>query len=453
MVMSTDSILSSVPVVGSLLTGLVRWLHARQRHALLVRSGLAHRLVHAPPEDALALGWSTVDGEEEDRDATAELDASLGLEDVLLNAAVSARADGGAWLWLIVRGAESYEDPLPPGPHDIAAVHVVTREEARPLTWVTDLESPHYGRPEIVQVAMVRDQLAGRSERVHRSRLVYVPGMRALPSQDTGGDGYDLSVLQVYLSAIEDLERGWSSGAALIDRLSMPQLNVKSTAAAAKDTLGWKDRIRTFAQTMTTRGMMVFFGDDSLTWSGPSVAGYGDLLRSLAERCSVPEGIPLSRLLGQAPGGLSTDDASGTRTYYDFIERYRRTVLRVALLEVYAVAYGPGEREIEWPPLMKVDAETRARTSLLNAQRDQVLVTVGSIVDAESRARFDGPEESPEPVLSEDYAIVPGDQRKPETEPPVVVMAPAVPAGEAEEEATEEAEEEVPADGADQPGA
>jgi hypothetical protein len=237
--------------------------------------------------------------------------------------------------------------------------------------------------------------------------------MRALPSQQTGGDGYDLSVLDVYRSAIEGIERGWGSAATLIDRLSMPMVRLASTASAAGDKDGFLARMAHLARAMSTQGIMLLFGSDELSWTGPSISGYGELLRALAERCSVPEGIPLSRLLGQSPGGLSTDDGAGARTYYDLIERHRRTVLRVALLELYGILRGPADREIVWPSTVMSSDLERGQLSLTYAQRDEVLIRSGVIADAEARERLrDG--EGPDVVLLEPYDIEPSDQPAPE---------------------------------------
>jgi len=226
--------------------------------------------------------------------------------------------------------------------------------------------------------------------------------MAALPTQRSArDDNADLAALQVYYPAIRDLETSWRSGATLIDRLSMPQLVIGDMSAPAKDEAGWLARLRLFTQSMTTRGLMILFGTDSLSWLGPSVAGYSDLLRSLAERLSSVEGIPLTRLLGQSPAGLSSDDASGTRTYYDLIQRYRRTVLLPVILAVYRIAQGPNARTVVFPPLGQPSKAEQAATSLQYAQRDAVLIQSGVITDGESRARFTSGEEKENPQIDE----------------------------------------------------
>lgn len=385
---------------------VLRWLTRPQRDELLASSGLAHRVVWSVPEDALAEGWTTQprEGSEAEREALDELDDRLKLECVLLEADGAARADGGAWLWVVLEGDRDFDEPLPDGPHQIAAVHVVTREEVHVQKRSLDLESSDYARPELMTVTMIRSGVSVPAETVHASRMIYIPGMRAIPGQQTNAqfDDYDLAALQVYLPAIQDLERAWSSGATLVERLSMPQLTIVDGASkAAKDELGWVDRLRVFTRSMTSKGLMVLLGSDRLQWVGPSVSGYGELTQAQAHRLSAPEGIPLSRLLGQAPAGLSTDDKSGARTYYDFIHRHRRTVLTPAILRLYEIEMGPGKRDVVWPTLDKPTRLEQAQISAQLAQRDATLIAAAVLSEEEVRSRFEAGEERTYPMLEE----------------------------------------------------
>ena len=421
---------------------LPQWLTRSTRDDLLTASGLANRIVWSIPEDALSEGWTVEEAGSDESDRFEDLETTLELEDRALQAGGSARADGGAWWWVVTAGTDSFEEPLPEGPQEILAVHVVTREEGTPLEWVLDLESPQYARPEIVSVTLIRDGLASQTERVHHSRLIWIPGPSTLVDQTTPRQGYGVSALQQYYPAIRDMERAWSSGATLIERLSMPQLRIEDMAEKAKDKTGWMARMRALVEAMSTKGLMVMFGKDTIEWRGPSIAGYSDLIRSLAERLSSVEGIPLTRLIGQAPAGLSTDDTAGARAYRDLIERWRRRTLRRAILKVHEIHFGEGKRSIVWPSPDKPTRSEMAQISLANAQRDAVLIQSGGIADAESRARFSGGMEKDSPVLDEAYDIEPGEETDefvpPMLSPGAVVVPNTPPVGEDGETAEEE---------------
>ncbi|MCA9311785.1 MAG: hypothetical protein KDA21_11305, partial [Phycisphaerales bacterium] len=122
----TESWLGSNPGPAAL-TSTPSWLNAQQTRAVLVNSGLMHRIVWVIPEDALSDGWKTEDESAEDEgeereDITSNLDTRLQLQDRLKLAAGTARATGGAWLWVVLRNDRDFRAPLPPGPHEIAAV-------------------------------------------------------------------------------------------------------------------------------------------------------------------------------------------------------------------------------------------------------------------------------------------------------------------------------------------
>lgn len=416
----------------------------------LLLSGLAHRVVWAPAEDALAEGWRT--DTDAEQDATADFDALTRLEDRATEAMGAARVYGGSYLWPVTDDVERWGEPLTEGEHNVSAVHVVTGREAVPRTWDSEPGSPGFGRPATYNLTIVRGS-SSWSGVVHASRLVYVPGSPAVPDQRLTRDHLDVPTLDLYLAAVADLERGWSSTASLLTRLSVWWIRLKRAANTAANngvdtpaatTLA--GRLEIIRSTVSTRSLLPLGEGDEVGWSGPSVAGVRDLVTAIMERVSAVEGIPLTILFGQAPGGLSTDDKGGRSAYNRILARLRRIVLSPVLLEVYAIRFGPGTRRIVWPELDRPTAAEAATISLTQAQRDETLIRIGAIVDAESRARFDNGEEMPLPVLDEVYAIVPGDQRKPESEPVAADEPVAV-----EEPAAVEEVEEVP-DGEDDAG-
>jgi hypothetical protein len=103
--------------------------------------------------------------------------------------------------------------------------------------------------------------------------------------------------------------------------------------------------------------------------------------------------------MGQSPGGLSTDDAAGRRSYAALLGRVRGSV-EGALLRVYEIGLGPGDRAIAWGPADAPSAAEAADLSLKYAQRDALAVTSGAITPEESRARYADEVERSGPVLN-----------------------------------------------------
>lgn len=349
-----------------------------KRKAIVSRLGLAHRIVWVVPQDALAQGWAC--HSDTQKDLSKKEDDYFEIESKLLSAFGCARQNGGAWLWLVTgKGDES--EPLIPGSKNILAIHDLTMSEVTAESLENDPRSHNFGKPDFWNIQVTRDGLSFYAPKVHHSRLIYVPGAPVTKDTKTEKTGYDLSYLQLYQDILEDLDKAWASTSNTVSRLSMPWVRLKMGLSAAAADDGGEDglaaRMTVLKGNMNKDGIMVLLGDDEIGWTGPQVTGAKELITSIYERAASVEGIALSRLFGQAPGGLSTDDASGTRTYYDLLIRVQRTILSPVLLRLYEAIYGEDNtRYIVWPELYKQTDLESAQTKLALAQRDQILFSI-----------------------------------------------------------------------------
>ncbi len=375
---------------------------------MVQNQGLAHRIVWALPEDATAPGASVKEGETEEPVNNAWMQC-------VKVAKGTARARGGAWVWVVLQG-ESDEDwgtEIGDGEHEIAALHVFSSDEVNVEAWEDDAASPSWGKPSRVTLTPSRSGFTFIGSLIHTSRLVYVPGLPKWPGQETHYDDRDLSALDLYRPAIEALDTGWRSVARLLARRAMPWLKlVLAKAAKTTDKSGaMRSRLAAIARGMMSKAMMVIGEGDEIGWSAPPMSGTTESMSSLWTAVSAVEGIPVSRLAGTPPGGLSTDDGSGKRSYESAIERCRDS-MPPALLRLYEIEQGPDdERQIEWGPIEEQDPLQVAQASLTRAQRDSTLIMAGVILPDESRARFEGGEESELPELG---GLIPMDEGVPE---------------------------------------
>jgi len=357
----------------------------QKRKAVASRIGLAHRLVWVVPQDALAKGWCT--NSDSGKDISRKEDDYFEIETKLLYAYGCARQNGGGWLW-VVTGEDDEEEPLIPGASKILAIHDLTMGEVTAFSMQSDPRSDQWGEPDFWTIAVSRNGMSFQASKVHHSRLIYIPG--APVTRDTVKEkiGYDLSYLNLYLCIIEDIQAGWSSTGDLVNRLSMPWIRLKNglgiTSAETNEMQAEAEsmaaKMTLLKENMGKNGLMVLLGEDEIGWTGPTVGGVKEVISTIYERIASVEGIPLSRLFGQAPGGLSTDDAAGARSYADLIERERRTKLSPALLRLYEMIYGEdNSRQIVWPKLEHLTALEVVQAELLSAQKDQLLFSMGML--------------------------------------------------------------------------
>ncbi len=118
---------------------------------------------------------------------------------------------------------------------------------------------------------------------------------------------------------------------------------------------------------------------DGESWARQKIdfAGLPEMVRTFLQVAAGAAGIPVTRLLGQSPAGLSATGDSDTRNYYDMIaarqevdlrpqlERLDRLLLRSAGVELEAVSFA-------FRPLWQMDAKDRAAIALEKAKATQV---------------------------------------------------------------------------------
>lgn len=396
---------------------------------------LGHRLTWSVPQDALDGGWTaTVDGEPDE--AIGQFGRDHALQDLAVEAVASARALGGAWIWPVTDAA--LEVPLTVGAHRVFAVHLLTAREVRPVEWEQDHRSPRWGRPSVVDVNPSRDSSSAQVGRVHASHLVYVAGAPTLPDARVANrsDGYDVSTLQLYWSALRRIHGALDALGLSLERRGMPTVKVAPSQNSGNLRTELRLRIQTLVRMMRAHGFLAVGSTEDVTWANVPMGGTGEATRSLWEAVAAVEGRPLSKIIGQAPAGLSTDDKSGQESEAAVLARCRMR-LEPSLQAVYDIAFGPQpDREIDWPPLGQPTALEQAQINAAQTSSAIALLSAGVVYPAEVRA---GLAAGTGPVLDPVYdQDVDDEALEPEPEEPPVPPAPT--------------EDEDPADGRAPPG-
>ena len=386
------------------------WLQSYEAGNLGIIDTMIRRMIYAVPEYTLMYGWRTDEGKR--RDVTKVLDRKLRLQARVMRADQMARCYGGSLILMVCKGVQDLAEPLPDGPHELAAVQVFTAREGYALApFEMDLTSSEWGRPQFWSIQPNRQGLAGYASvltRVHRSHVVYIPG---LPKPDDmtipGMLGYDLSVPQAYWERARDLGLARSSAAIAAMEQSMLALNMKGAAAArgSSGSASVAERLAIWDQGRSTRRVSVTVGDDSVTRLEAPLSGLSDIVRTQYEGLAAVEGYPLTWTLGTSPPGFGTDDEAGRRTVEQLIMARRAAIIREVLERIHTVALGEADRTYEFGPVFPPTRMERATRSKLLADRDAVLIASMVITADESRARInaeDGEEEAELPVLGAD---------------------------------------------------
>ena len=380
------------------------WLSPQEAESASVVDAMLRRVVYGVPEDALAQGWRVDTAKR--RDVTRQIDDDLELESVLEEVGATARLYGGCYSLMVIEGVQDYSRPLPPGPHNILQIHPMMALEATPLDWCRDIKTSAWTLPEVLQVQAIRvgnaNVVVGP---VHRSHLLYMPGLpKSRTLQMPLLLGYDISAIQAYWEPARDLGLAKRSAALALMEQSMVVLTSKGGASVlgGSQAEAALKALELWGETRSTRGTSLLTGDNTASRLEAPLTGLAEGVRVQYEAFAAVEGIPLTKLLGVAPGGISTDDAAGQRTYDAFISRYRRRRLEAWLRRLYRVALGDDVLAFDWPGVTPPTPQERAQRSLTLAQRDATLVSANILTPEECRARFAGDEELDMPVVIND---------------------------------------------------
>ena len=106
------------------------------------------------------------------------------------------------------------------------------------------------------------------------------------------------------------------------------------------------------------------------------------MVRTVLQVAAGVADIPVTRLLGQSPAGLSSTGDHDTRNYYDMIAARQEIELRPQLerldrLLLASVGVAPGALSFTFRPLWQMDAATKAATALQKAQATGIYAGLG----------------------------------------------------------------------------
>jgi phage-related protein (TIGR01555 family) len=370
--------------------------------ALYLQGGLFRRISEGPAVDAISGGWTTDDGI--DQNSTSALDHRLGLRERLLDCARYARAYGRAHLLVVTDDGLPLSEPLPPGKHKIKAVQVLMRRECIPFHWSSDLGDPGFGDVDMWNVVPVRVGVFAPATPVHASRVLTLRGLDPALTPVQGFDlGRGLSVPDAYWGPTRDYLAATDAIAVAALEMSIPvlKLGAHSEAYSGVDRQEYLASLQLMKLRKSTFGMLPLAGSDDLERLPVQFTGAREAIMSLQERICAIEGIPIIKLFGQSPGGLSTDNESGRTSYATLLRGIRVDRVEPVLQAIYDIAFGPADRTIVWGELEAPTQREEAEVDEIRVRRDIMLVQAGIITREEARQRYIGDEVLPYPVVSE----------------------------------------------------
>lgn len=329
---------------------------------------LARKVVDIIPND-MTREW---------RDWQAEGDAIEKIEAVeklpLVNLAPSvnralqvARLYGGAGIFMGLRGQDPSEplelNSIKAG--DLAFLRVLSRHRLSHGQIVDDVTSELFGQPEYYEGAGP----GGVQTRVHPSRVVRLIGAPVLDDTANAGDPWGDSILQVVYDALVNAGSAQGHIASLIPEAKVDVYKVPNLMANVGDAAYRGRVIERFSLANVAKssinGILV---DAAEEWEQKQInfAQLPELMRQFLQIAAAAADIPVTRLLGESPGGLNATGDSDLQNYYDNIAARQRTELAPALhvLDEVVIRSALGTRNpadyYEWSPLWGLSEKEKA---------------------------------------------------------------------------------------------
>lgn len=343
-------------------------------------SWVAQKIVRLPALDAVR-NWRSWNAEKNDVTRIEAEETRLGLQAKLFWCKVLARLYGGGAI-LIGDGSPDPSKPLDPakmGKGGIKYLTVIPRRQLTAKEIVRDVSSEYFGKPGMYMATGPKIGEGGgyRQIDIHPSRLVVQYG-RQLPDDDMMIGGYvDLgwsdSILTSTMQTCLDADATAANVTSLIyeakvDCISIPNLskivNDPKELALLTKRFGVAATLKAINGTLLLDGGQGGTGGETWEQKQISVQGLPDVVLSAFQLVAGGSDIPLTRFIGQSPGGLSGKGESEERNYAQSIAGIQKLELNpgMTILNECIIRSALGSRPdgiwYTWSPISEsTDAE------------------------------------------------------------------------------------------------
>lgn len=338
-------------------------------------SWLAKKITNIPALDAFR-NWRNWQAEDADITKIEEEEKRLDLKRKLMEVRIKARLFGGAALYMST-GESDVSVPLDPKriqQGGLKFVNVMPRRFLNAGSLVNDTESEYFGKPEYYELAN-----SGGNVRIHPSRLVIFKG-EMLPDEELGAatvTGWGDSVLLSTLEAVKNVDATAANIASLVFEAKVDIIKIPDLMASLNDPAYEKELLRRFSLANVAKGnnsVLLLDGEEEHESKATSFQTLPDILREFMVLVSGAADIPMTRLLGQSPAGLSSTGESDLRNYYDRVKSMQTLeidpdtrILNECLIGS-ALGSRPADIYYEWASLWQTTDKERAEIGKLNVE-------------------------------------------------------------------------------------
>ncbi|WP_144938380.1 anti-CBASS protein Acb1 family protein [Pseudomonas alabamensis] len=343
---------------------------------------LPRKIVDIPPLDATRRwrGWQASKEQIEKLEAE---EKRLDVRRKVKLAMTRARLFGGAAIYIgtVDRDTSVPLDPERIGKGGIKYLTVMSKRKLAPGDIEQDPQSDLFDRPKWYT-------LTGSQIKVHPSRLILFIGAELPdPELDVGVEyGWGDSVLQSILDTIKQSDSTMANVASLVFEAKVDVIKIPNFMQNLQDKEFTKqvlERLRLAAMAKGINGQVLLDADEEYESKSASFGSLPDIIDRFLQAVAGAADIPLTRLAGQSPAGMSSTGESDLRNYYDRIQAMQELDMRPALstLDECLIRSALGARDPKihyaWLPLWQPTAAEKSESGKRTAETIKTLKESG----------------------------------------------------------------------------
>lgn len=364
------------------------WVHydltRDECQAMFANSWIARKGVSIPAFDMLRGGWEwQLDDNKRDKMQLAE--SALNLRPKIRDAVTQGRLLGGAGV-LIGDGHPKPQEPLDYS-RPVEYLTVLSRDQLFYDELDLDVMSPWYGEPQMYQLTSTSNVA---TVDVHPSRIARFLGAPKPESQLVTFDPWGYSVLQGMIDSINAHATGIKSSHRLLDEATVNYHSIKGLLDALATESG-TDRVKAVVELSEqlashVNARILDADTHKLEQFKADLTGIPEVLQAILQAAAAGFDIPITRFLGQSPGGLNSTGEGDLDNYYDMVAAEQELTLDPPLMKVLR-AVGAGvlnTKNVEdfdkrFKPLKQLNAQQvaardmRRMTTLAGYVKDQLV--------------------------------------------------------------------------------
>lgn len=267
----------------------------------------------------------------------------FGVMDSLCDATKWARLYGGAIAVIMIDG-QSVDKPLVKVPRDSFRGLAVFDRWQLDVTNLNPVQKlgPDFGKPEFYRVVSANSEIDFGTDKIHYSRVIRLEGRKLPFYLRQSYQGWGASVIEPIFDKIKGFDVATQGVTQLLSKAYLRYYKVKDLRRILTNDLarnGFLKQMDVIREFQNAEGLTVGDVDDDFQTLTYTFTGIPEVMLQLGQQISGALGIPLVRLFGQSPAGLSATGESDIRMYYDSIKKQQRSMLRHGIRKVLDVVY------------------------------------------------------------------------------------------------------------------